>query len=123
MGETAKISYVDQSHAKLDPEKSIYEIIGDGQEQFELGGQIVNARAYLARFNFSGGDQSKKVGILSGGERNRLHLAMALKGGRKRLAFGRANERFGHQHPACTGRGLGSFCGVCGDNFARSMVP
>jgi len=81
VGETAKISYVDQSHAKLDPEKSIYEIIGDGQEQFEMGGQIVNARAYLARFNFSGGDQSKKIGILSGGERNRLHLAMALKEG------------------------------------------
>jgi len=81
LGETAKISYVDQSHAKLDPEKSIYEIIGDGQEQFELGGQIVNSRAYLARFNFSGGDQSKKIGILSGGERNRLHLAMALKEG------------------------------------------
>ncbi len=81
VGETAKISYVDQTHAKLDPEKSIYEIIGDGQEQFELGGQIVNARAYLARFNFSGGDQSKKIGILSGGERNRLHLAMALKEG------------------------------------------
>ncbi len=81
VGETAKISYVDQSHAKLNPEKSIYEIIGDGQEQFEMGGQIVNARAYLARFNFSGGDQSKKIGILSGGERNRLHLAMALKEG------------------------------------------
>jgi|TARA_B110000444_G_scaffold259572_1_gene303772 ATP-binding cassette ChvD family protein len=81
VGETAKISYVDQSHEKMDPEKSIYEIIGDGQEQFEIGKQIVNSRAYLARFNFSGGDQSKKVGVLSGGERNRLHLAMALKEG------------------------------------------
>ena len=64
VGETAKISYVDQSHEKMDPEKSIYEIIGDGQEQFEIGKQIVNSRAYLARFNFSGGDQSKKVGVL-----------------------------------------------------------
>ena len=81
VGETAKISYVDQSHEKMDPEKSIYEIIGDGQEQFEIGNQIVNSRAYLARFNSSGGDQSKKIGILSRGERNRLHLAMALKEG------------------------------------------
>jgi energy-dependent translational throttle protein EttA len=81
VGETAKISYVDQAHAKMDPERTIYDIIGDGQEQFEMGGQIINARAYLSRFNFSGGDQSKKIGILSGGERNRLHLAMALKEG------------------------------------------
>ena len=81
VGETAKLSYVDQSHEKMDPEKSIYDIIGDGQEQFEIGNQIINSRAYLARFNFSGGDQSKKVGVLSGGERNRLHLAMALKEG------------------------------------------
>ena len=81
VGETAKLSYVDQSHEKMNPEKSIYDIIGDGQEQFEIGNQIINSRAYLARFNFSGGDQSKKVGVLSGGERNRLHLAMALKEG------------------------------------------
>jgi len=81
VGETAKLSYVDQSHEKMDPEKSIYDTIGDGQEQFEIGNQIINSRAYLARFNFSGGDQSKKVGVLSGGERNRLHLAMALKEG------------------------------------------
>ncbi len=81
IGDTVKISYVDQTHEKIQPEKSIYEIIADGQEQFEMGGQIVNARAYLSRFNFAGGDQSKKVGVLSGGERNRLHLAMALKEG------------------------------------------
>ena len=81
IGETVETSYVDQSHEKMDPEKSIYEIIADGQEQFELGGQITNTRAYLSRFNFSGGDQNKKVGVLSGGERNRLHLAMALKEG------------------------------------------
>ena len=81
LGETVKISYVDQTHSKLHAEKSIFEIVADGQEQFELGGQLVNSRAYLSRFNFSGADQSKKVGILSGGERNRLHLAMALKEG------------------------------------------
>jgi ATP-binding cassette ChvD family protein len=81
MGESVKIAYVDQSHEKMKPESTIFEIIADGQEQFELGGQLVNARAYLSRFNFAGGDQSKKVGVLSGGERNRLHLAMALKEG------------------------------------------
>jgi ATP-binding cassette ChvD family protein len=80
-GDTVDIAYVDQTHEKINPEKSIFEIIADGNEQFELGGQLVNARAYLSRFNFSGGDQGKKVGVLSGGERNRLHLAMALKEG------------------------------------------
>lgn len=80
-GDTVKISYVDQTHEKIQPERTIYETVADGQEQFEMGGQIVNSRAYLSRFNFAGGDQSKKVGVLSGGERNRLHLAMALKEG------------------------------------------
>ncbi len=81
MGDTVKISYVDQTHEKIQPEKSIFEIIGDGQENIDLDGQTINARAYLSRFNFAGGDQNKKVGVLSGGERNRLHLAMALKEG------------------------------------------
>lgn len=81
IGDTVKIAYVDQSHEKMDAEKSIFEIVGDGAEHFELGGKMMNARAYLSRFNFSGGDQSKKIGVLSGGERNRLHLAMALKEG------------------------------------------
>ena len=81
VGDTVKISYVDQSHEKLKADKSIFEIIADGQEQFELGGQLINSRAYLSRFNFTGPDQSKKVGVLSGGERNRLHLAMAVKEG------------------------------------------
>lgn len=81
VGETVKISYVDQSHESLTPEKSIYEIISEGNEEIEMGGGKINARAYLSRFNFAGNDQSKKVGVLSGGERNRLHLAMALKEG------------------------------------------
>lgn len=80
-GETVKIAYVDQSHEKLTADKTIYNIIADGDEEFELGGRRVNARAYLSRFNFSGQDQNKQVGVLSGGERNRLHLAMALKEG------------------------------------------
>lgn len=81
IGETVKIAYVDQSHEKLVADKSIHQIIADGEEEFELGGRRVNAHAYLSRFNFAGQDQSKQVGVLSGGERNRLHLAMALKEG------------------------------------------
>lgn len=81
VGETVKIAYVDQSHKDLKPEKSIYEIVSGGNEEIDLGGRSINARAYLSRFNFSGQDHSKKVGELSGGERNRLHLSMALKEG------------------------------------------
>ena len=79
VGDTAQISYVDQSHSNIDPEKSIWENFSDGQELVLMGGKEVNSRAYLSRFNFSGGEQNKKVKLLSGGERNRLHLAMTLK--------------------------------------------
>lgn len=79
VGETVKIAYVDQSHANIDPNKSIWENFCDGQELIMMGGRQVNSRAYLSRFNFSGSDQNKKVSTLSGGERNRLHLAMTLK--------------------------------------------
>lgn len=79
VGETVKIAYVDQTHHDLLPEKSVYEVISRGVESFRMGGRDVNARAYLSKFNFSGADQEKKIGVLSGGERNRLHLAMALK--------------------------------------------
>lgn len=79
VGETVKIGYVDQTHAELDPEKSVYDVVSGGLENIEVGGRTINARAYVSRFNFTGPDQSKKVGVLSGGERNRLHLAMTLK--------------------------------------------
>jgi len=79
IGETVKIGYVDQEHAEIDPEKTVYQVISGGQDVLEMGGQSINARAYVSRFNFSGSDQQKKVGVLSGGERNRLHLAMTLK--------------------------------------------
>ena len=79
VGETVKIAYVDQRHHDLLPEKSVYEVISQGVETFRMGGRDVNARAYLSKFNFAGADQEKKIGVLSGGERNRLHLAMALK--------------------------------------------
>ncbi|WP_116218906.1 energy-dependent translational throttle protein EttA [Allomuricauda sp. ARW7G5W] len=79
VGDTAKLAYVDQSHSNIDPEKSIWENFSDGQELVMMGGKQVNSRAYLSRFNFSGSEQNKKVNMLSGGERNRLHLAMTLK--------------------------------------------
>ena len=79
VGDTAKLAYVDQSHSNIDPEKSIWENFSDGQELIMMVGKQVNSRAYLSRFNFSGSEQNKKVSMLSGGERNRLHLAMTLK--------------------------------------------
>ena len=79
VGETVKLAYVDQQHSSIDPEKTVYEVISQGSDQILLGGRSVNARAYVSRFNFSGTDQEKKCGMLSGGERNRLHLALALK--------------------------------------------
>ncbi|GAB7027894.1 energy-dependent translational throttle protein EttA [Geotalea toluenoxydans] len=81
IGETVKLAYVDQSRDNLNPEQTIWEAISDGQDQIQLGKQTVNSRAYVSRFNFSGADQQKKVGLLSGGERNRVHLAKMLKDG------------------------------------------
>jgi sulfate-transporting ATPase len=79
VGETVKIGYVDQAHEDIDPEKTIFEVISGGNEYLEIGNQKIISRAYISKFNFAGSDQNKKVGILSGGERNRLHLAMTLK--------------------------------------------
>jgi len=79
IGETVKVGYVDQAHAEIDPEKSVWEVISGGHDIIQLGNRSMNSRAYVARFNFSGGDQGKKTGVLSGGERNRLHLALTLK--------------------------------------------
>lgn len=79
VGETVKLAYVDQQHSEIDSEKTVYEILSGGNEQMILDGKLINARAYISRFNFGGNEQSKKTGVLSGGERNRLHLAMTLK--------------------------------------------
>ena len=79
VGETVRLAYVDQSHHDIKPELSVYQVVSKGNETIRLGGRDTNVRAYLSRFNFSGADQEKKCGVLSGGERNRLHLAMALK--------------------------------------------
>jgi ATPase subunit of ABC transporter with duplicated ATPase domains len=79
IGESVKIGYVDQSHAEIDPEKTVWQVISEGQDTIQLGNRSMNSRAYVARFNFSGADQEKKTGVLSGGERNRLHLALTLR--------------------------------------------
>jgi len=79
VGETVKLGYVDQSHTAIDPEKTVFQVISGGAENMQIGGRTMSARAYVARFNFSGADQEKKCGTLSGGERNRLHLALTLK--------------------------------------------
>ena len=79
VGETVKIGYVDQTHKDIHPDKSVYDVVSNGLEYVEVGKQKINSRAYLSKFNFAGSDQNKKVGVLSGGERNRLHLAMTLK--------------------------------------------
>jgi ATP-binding cassette ChvD family protein len=79
VGDSVKLGYIDQQHAEIDPEKAVWEVISGGNEQIQLGRKLINSRAYIARFNFNGADQGKKTGVLSGGERNRLHLAMTLK--------------------------------------------
>jgi ATP-binding cassette ChvD family protein len=79
MGETVKVGYIDQQHVEIDPEKTVWEVVSEGNEQMMMGGRLINSRAYISRFNFGGQDQNKKAGVLSGGERNRLHLALTLK--------------------------------------------
>ena len=81
IGETVSLGYVDQAHSEINPDKTVYEVISGGQQDIMVGNRLVNARAYVARFNFTGADQEKKCGMLSGGERNRLHLALTLKSG------------------------------------------
>ncbi|HOF20279.1 MAG TPA: ATP-binding cassette domain-containing protein, partial [Bacteroidales bacterium] len=81
VGETVSLGYVDQAHEAIDPARTVYEVISGGQPEVQVGNRMINARAYVARFNFTGADQEKKCGVLSGGERNRLHLALTLKSG------------------------------------------
>jgi len=79
VGDTVKVGYIDQAHTNINPEKSVWEVISEGNETIQLGGKLINSRAYVSRFNFGGADQGKKAGVLSGGERNRLHLALTLR--------------------------------------------
>jgi ATPase subunit of ABC transporter with duplicated ATPase domains len=79
IGDTVKLAYIDQAHTQIDPEKTVYQVVSGGNEEIKMGNRMINSRAYLSRFNFTGADQEKKCGVLSGGERNRLHLSLTLK--------------------------------------------
>ncbi len=98
VGDTVKLGYVDQSRDNLDPNKTVWEEISGGLDEIDLGKRKMASRAYVAQFNFKGGDQQKKVGQLSGGERNRVHLANMLKSGSQRAAARRTDQRPGHRH-------------------------
>lgn len=111
VGPTVKIGYVDQQHAAIDPEKTVYQVISGGSDLINLGGREVNARAYVSKFNFSGSDQEKKCGILSGGERNRLHLAMALKEGANVLLLDEPTNDIDVNTLRALEEGLESFAG------------
>src|SRR5690554_654311 len=111
IGDSVKISYVDQTHQAIDPEKSVFQVISGGTETIMLGNRQVNARAYVARFNFTGADQEKKCGVLSGGERNRLHLALALKSEGNVLLLDEPTNDIDVNTLRALGEGLENFAG------------
>ena len=111
VGETVKIAYVDQQHSDIDLNKTIWEQITDGQEQINVGGKLMNSRAYVAKFNFNGSDQNKKVGVLSGGERNRLHLALTLRKEANVLLLDEPTNDLDVNTLRALEEGLGSFAG------------
>ena len=117
------MAYVDQEHDQLKADKSVWEIISGGNEIVELGGRQMNSRAYVSRFNFSGTDQEKKVGNLSGGERNRVHLAMMLKEGANLLLLDEPTNDLGRKHAAGPGRSPGKFRRLRRHHLARPLVP
>jgi energy-dependent translational throttle protein EttA len=111
IGETVVLGYVDQSHAAIDPAKTVYEVISGGQNDVMVGNRLVNARAYVSRFNFTGADQEKKCGVLSGGERNRLHLALTLKSGANVLLLDEPTNDIDVNTLRALEEGLESFAG------------
>ena len=111
VGETVKIAYVDQQHSDIDLNKTIWEQITDGQEQINVGGKLMNSRAYVAKFNFNGSDQNKKVGVLSGGEKNRLHLALTLRKEANVLLLDEPTNDLDVNTLRALEEGLGSFAG------------
>ena len=113
VGETVKIAYVDQQHSDIDLNKTIWEQITDGQEQINVGGKLMNSRAYVAKFNFNGSDQNKKVGVLSGGERNRLHLALTLRKEANVLLLDEPTNDLDVNTLRALGRRSWKFCWLC----------
>ena len=111
VGETVKIGYADQSHAEIDPEKTVYQILSGGTDEVMVGGRMINARAFVSKFNFSGSDQEKKCGVLSGGERNRLHLALTLKSGANVLLLDEPTNDIDVNTLRALEEGLDSFAG------------
>ncbi|MBN8219883.1 MAG: energy-dependent translational throttle protein EttA [Spirochaetes bacterium] len=111
IGETVKISYVDQQHSAIDPNKTVYDVVSGGAQEVKVGKLMVNARAYMARFNFTGADQEKKCGVLSGGERNRLHMALALKDGGNVLLLDEPTNDIDVNTVRALEEGLESFAG------------
>jgi len=113
VGETVKIGYADQSHAEIDPDKTVYQILSGGTDEVMVGGRMINARAFVSKFNFSGSDQEKKCGVLSGGERNRLHLALTLKSGANVLLLDEPTNDIDVNTLRALEEGLDSFAGCC----------
>ena len=113
VGETVKIGYADQSHAEIDNEKTVYQVLSGGTDEVMVGGRMINARAFVSKFNFSGSDQEKKCGVLSGGERNRLHLALTLKSGANVLLLDEPTNDIDVNTLRALEEGLDSFAGCC----------
>ena len=113
VGETVKIGYADQSHAEIDNEKTVYQVLSGGTDEVMVGGRMLNARAYVSKFNFGGSDQEKKCGVLSGGERNRLHLALTLKSGANVLLLDEPTNDIDVNTLRALEEGLDSFAGCC----------
>jgi ATP-binding cassette ChvD family protein len=111
VGETVKVGYVDQQHVEIDPEKTVWEVVSEGNEQMIMGGRLINSRAYISRFNFGGQDQNKKSGVLSGGERNRLHLALTLKSEANVLLLDEPTNDIGVNTLRALEEGLENFAG------------
>jgi sulfate-transporting ATPase len=113
VGETVKIGYADQSHAEIDPDKTVYQVLSGGTDEVMVGGRMINARAFVSKFNFNGADQEKKCGVLSGGERNRLHLAITLKSGANVLLLDEPTNDIDVNTLRALEEGLDSFAGCC----------
>jgi len=113
VGETVKIGYADQSHSEIDPDKTVYQVLSGGTDEVMVGGRMINARAFVSKFNFSGSDQEKKCGVLSGGERNRLHLAITLKSGANVLLLDEPTNDIDVNTLRALEEGLDSFAGCC----------